>query len=53
VSNFAAPAVVEAAQELEGAGRRADAAAVREAYQRLESAMERLRPALAALGETT
>ncbi len=49
VSNFAASAAVEAAQELEGAGRRGDAAAVRQGYQRLEAAMERLRPALAAL----
>ena|SRR3989442_15222261 len=51
VGNFGADAVFQAAFQLEKLGRAGQLAGVDEAYQNLQTEMERLRPALAALGE--
>jgi CheY-like chemotaxis protein len=50
VSNFAAKSAVEAAQRLEQIGREGDLSQADEAYQALEQEIERLKPALVALG---
>ena len=50
VSNFAAKRAFEAAQRLETLGRKRDFSKVEEAYDELRQELERLKPALVALG---
>jgi hypothetical protein len=51
VGNFGAKGAFEAALRLETMGRRGDLIRAQEAYAVLEEEIERLRPALVALGE--
>jgi HPt (histidine-containing phosphotransfer) domain-containing protein len=50
VGNFAAKTVFQAAQRVEKIGRDGDLGKAEEAYKALEEELDRLRPALAALG---
>ncbi len=50
VSNFAARRAYEAAQKLEHIGRKFDLSRAEQAYEELEQELERLKPALVALG---
>ncbi len=50
VSNFAAKGAFDAAHQLENIGRRGDLSSVEEAFSILEDEIERLKPALVALG---
>jgi hypothetical protein len=51
VGNFGADAAFQAAFQLEKMGRAGDLTGVDEAYHTLETEMDRLRPALATLGQ--
>ncbi len=51
--NFATPAVVEAARELESSGKEQDWDAARDAFESLRAAIDRVRPALGAVAAAT